>query len=417
MSNRRSRLAGSGLNKQAVDCIAMIRDAYSTLVQDTTLEEIVSEELNVSTNCSLVSKPTIIFFKIPEGQADTDEAFKGYFYAAFQELISTPQDALTIYVNIMRLVFSNLDQKMKDALTNSGMAVKQGSEEDMITWLGLMTGGKAGTEEYTSIKCEPHHYRILIGICFNLITKRLTPQNNDQWLKRRRAAYAIACLGNENDETLIMMTPSLSFSTSTNSAFAACFRLKTLIFNAVRATSKEPSNTLCQCAITTMVYFNMAELTGFYMVYEWLLIRNQCLLGWNGLAKHLPYLFSALTLFRKTGSDAPYCKFLYPPEQLVPFQYSRINIFVVVAYRICKLEGKSSFQNYNGLSDADLPAPLSKKIEDLVNLYGGAKTKMVEGIRRELLFDPKERTKLMDELNRGLEDSGDEEDDAPDDVN
>lgn len=66
---------------------------------------------------------------------------------------------------------------------------------------------------------------------------------------------------------------------------------------------------------------------------------------------------------------------------------------------------------------ADLPAPLAKKIEDLVNLYGGAKTKVVEEIRRELMSDPHERSKLMDELNKGLEESDDEGEEGPSDVN
>lgn len=241
MSERRNRMEGSGLNKQTLDCIAMIRDSYSSLIQDTNIGEIASKQLTIATDCSAVAKPTIIFFKLPKVRKNRDETFKSLFYAASQELIPTTLDALIIYVNIMRLVFINFDNEIRAALLQSGMDVVDGSDDEMLDWLELITDGKISQEEYQNIKFESHHYRVLIGISFNLITKKLTPQNNDQWLKRRRAAYARACLGNENDETLIMMTPSLSFSTSVNSAIASCFKLKTLIFQAVRATSQQPS--------------------------------------------------------------------------------------------------------------------------------------------------------------------------------
>jgi len=65
-----------------------------------------------------------------------------------------------------------------------------------------------------------------------------------------------------------------------------------------------------------MVYFSMAELTGFSVIYDWILLKNPILLTWNGLAKHNANLIAAVTVFKSLGEDALYCKFLYPPESL-----------------------------------------------------------------------------------------------------
>jgi len=118
----------------------------------------------------------------------------------------------------------------------------------------------------------------------------------------------------------------------TSSVISSCFPVKTAIFRIVKNLSSLPSHFLGNLCQVTMVYYHMAELTGFCMVHTEILMKKPILLAWNGLAKHTPklYVTLTLTLFRRLGDVAPYCKFLNRPHKLKAFQLSNIGIYIFI---------------------------------------------------------------------------------------
>lgn len=71
----------------------------------------------------------------------------------------------------------------------------------------------------------------------------------------------------------------------------------------------------------------MTEMTVFAMIYENILIKNPIFLAWNGLAKELPYLTSALKAYRELGDDGPYLKLLLDPRKTEVFQQRHLTMF------------------------------------------------------------------------------------------
>jgi len=134
---------------------------------------------------------------------------------------------------------------------------------------------------------------------------------------------------------------------------------------------------MCEAAIITMGYYKMAELTSFSMVVEYILTQNPVLLAWNGVSKHVVYFKAALDKFRSLGNDAPYCKLLYPPEELTEFKGERIGILTNIAHDIATHEGRSTLANLRGTSTYPLPAKMVATIRRLIDLYSGAITPSV----------------------------------------
>lgn len=166
------------------------------------------------------------------------------------------------------------------------------------------------------------------------------------------------------------------------------FNIKRLLFRLVRSIAQRPSNPLSSICDITMIYFNMAELTGFSMAYNEIVLKNPILLAWNGLAKHMPKFIAAINLFKSMGPEAPFCKFLYPSKDLTPFQHANIGIFISIAHEILILEGNTTFRNYQGINQSGLPEDISQKVKEIIGLYSGAVTKPVESMRREVRQNP-----------------------------
>ncbi|CAI6367625.1 unnamed protein product [Macrosiphum euphorbiae] len=113
-------------------------------------------------------------------------------------------------------------------------------------------------------------------------------------------------------------------------------------------------------------------------------------------------MIAAVNVFKSLGEEAPYCKFLYPPEKLQVFQHSRLGVYVAVAFEISMMEGKTSYKNYQGVSRTDLSPELQAKCRQIVTLFGGAKTKTTFALRKEILQDSQELSELQTALDSGL---------------
>lgn len=327
---------------------------------------------------------------------------KTLFYLAATNTELSPIDCVNIYINICRGSFRNIDSEIKKSLKASELTIVECNEDATLAIINAWDVDMANKDEY--ISCDANHaiIKVCIGIYWNFITKRLTSANIDGWLKKRRSAYSKACILSEDDEALVTLSPDLGFADKVNQMMASIFPFKTIIFRAVQSLATGQASQLSAIAKITMVYFSMAELTGYAMIYEWIMLKNPILLTWNGLAKHSANLVAANTVFRQMGNDGPYCKFLFPHEKLQMFTHAKLGVFIAVAYEISMMEGQSSFKNYNGVSRSDISDELAQKCRLLVNLYGGAHTKTTSIIRKELLDSSGKMDELYAALDVGL---------------
>jgi len=369
------------MTQRAVDTKKTIQHVYTSTVSVEKLEPNTNYTINRNIAEYTGGKWIIPFLEIPSNQEDYIETMKLLFFLASKDLPMKASDCLVLYVNIIRGSFKNLDRETKTSLIESGMECILYNQDDTENWISQWYPDMYDDDEYTN--CEADHATIMvcIGIYWNFITKRLTTANIEGWLKKRRGAYATTCQIADDEESLMILSPELGFADKVNQTMASCFPFKTTVFRTIQSLSQRTTHALAPFAKITMVCFTMAELTGFSVIYDWILLKNPILLTWNGLAKHNANLIAAVNVFKSMGEDAPFCKFLYPPEKLQVFQHSKLGVYVAVAFEISMMEGKSSFKNYQGISRTDLSAELQAKCRQIVTLFGGAKTKTTRALR------------------------------------
>lgn len=227
----------------------------------------------------------------------------------------------------------------------------------------------------------PEVLSIVLGVYFNLITKKITTLNIDNWYKGRIRAYSRNTQNDYDEAIFNNIRPSVRFAEAVNSGVAGCFKFKRLVFKLVQEFSSSEAHPLYEIAKITMGYFKMAELTSFCMVVEYILTQNPVLLSWNGVNKYAVYFKAALDKYRSMGADAPYCKLLYPPEELTEFKGERIGILTNIAHDIATFEGRSTLSNLRGVSTFPLPASTIATVRRIISLYNGAITPSVSHTR------------------------------------
>lgn len=146
----------------------------------------------------------------------------------------------------------------------------------------------------------------------------------------------------------------------------------------------------------------MSELTGFGLVYEQILVKRSYLLAWQELTAHTPYLIAAVKKFESFGSDGPYCKFLFPNDQLKEFQQNSICIFISIAFEVAYMEGKTSLKNYEGVTNTNLNTQITQKCREIIEIFSGAETHQVHDIKSEILHDPVSESKQKTALTTGI---------------
>jgi hypothetical protein len=385
------------------ETLTLLRDPACHILDDVDKVHINEDTFNQQIPEYRGGKLTVFFFTIPENPDDFLEMVKSLFWiASLSDINLEPIESLTIYINIIRSLMNKTDAKLRKALTDSAMLVESLSADETDIWIDAASGNTLASEAYNEIQMSTSVGKALSGIFLNFITKRLTSSNLENWYKSRVAAYAKICSIREDHSVMMELRPSFNFTENINSIISSCFPVKTMIFRIVQSLSSLPTHSLGGLCQVTMVYFHMAELTGFGMVHSEILMKNPILLAWNGLAKHTPKLYAALTLFRRLGDDAPYCKFIYKPHELKVFQFSNIGIFVTIAHEILVMEGHQIFSNYKGIQSSNASQALIGKVREIINMFGGAKTKQSDTTRREVLVNPDEMNELMKVLNSGL---------------
>lgn len=125
-------------------------------------------------------------------------------------------------------------------------------------------------------------------------------------------------------------------------------------------------------------------------------------MAWNQLAKHFPQLKAAIRTYQSFGDDAPYCKFLHRSEELTAFQHSKIGIFVEAANLVSRIEGKSSFKNYQGVTKSEISDDMELQIKTILGLFGGATTRETSAVQNRELTDSPANDALRASLMQGI---------------
>lgn len=350
-----------------------------------------------------LGKTSVAFFQINQVEEDIIYLMKSLFYLAANSDNTSVSEDFTMYINLLRMSFPGMDREIKKSLTDSSLTIVDFNVEDTVEWIRRIKGDLYTEQEFVDLVISPEECRVLVSIYWNFITKKLTAANVDKWYKKRVSAYATSLFASDEDECFTTLRPNITFASHINSAISAAFPFKRQVFQIIRSISEVDDHVMAGPAKITMIYFHMSELTNFAMIYEWIILKNPILLCWNGLAKHIPTLTTAVETFSKMGDDAPYCKFLYPSDQLEMFQHVKLQVFSAVAYEICITEGKSSFKNYRGVTSSDMSAELASKCKRLVLLWGGADTKSTHQMKSDLLYDVNEKNDLSKELTSTID--------------
>lgn len=325
----------------------LTREAYETQTSSYVVTPPDDLVIDKDTTGFLPGKNTVFIFHLDRDPESYLISSKLYFYiAASKELDLSALDSLILYINIIRQAFNNVDRELIEAFSQCGMVVENLDQDHTLEWLTAVSEGSIISEECNNLVLEKNESKVLLGIYLNFITKKLNSANIDVWFKKRKIAYCKVSLIKPENENLDTLVPSLNFADSVNSCMSGGFHIKRIIFRLVRSLSQREGNPLSAICDITMIYFNMAELTGFSMAYNEIVLKNPILLAWNGLAKHMPKFISAINLFKSMGQEAPFCKFLYPSKELTPFQHANIGIFISIAHEILILEGNTTFRNY-----------------------------------------------------------------------
>lgn len=134
----------------------------------------------------------------------------------------------------------------------------------------------------------------------------MTANNQFEWYKKRVAVYTKQLGCDPSRDDLNAFIPSLDFVEAVNNMSGACFYWRRMLFLHIQAFSQQMETYFAKPCRVTMVYFYMAELTAFSMVFEWIVVKNPGILAWNGITKFLSALKAAQASFRQMGPQAPY---------------------------------------------------------------------------------------------------------------
>lgn len=386
-------MAATGRTRRKDDIISVLRESYDKEIGEGLALDppILGDDIKDpwTTPCKRVQIP---FFANPENGEDFLEYAKSLFYlAANMEDIGDPQTYFTIYVNIMRLMTKKQDKQFSEALAEDGYETCVGTAEDAETLFSSLVPHYAAEPEYEASEMSLNFMLTLLGIHLNFITKKLTSNNQQEWYKKRISVYTkqIGCDPNRGDVNTYL--PSLDYVEAVNNMSGACFTWRRLMFLHIQTFSQQFSTYFVAPCKVTLVYFYMAELTAYSMVFEWIVVKNPGILAWNGITKFLPALKAALAAFRKMGTQAPYCKFLYRPERLRIFQPNNLGILPAVAAQISIADGNVSYKNYKGNSYV-MSGEMVEKIKSLVRAFDCAQTHASRAANEEIFYEPDEKS-------------------------
>ncbi|KAL4112463.1 hypothetical protein QTP88_016248 [Uroleucon formosanum] len=122
------------------------------------------------------------------------------------------------------------DQHTQLALARNDLELLQTAERENTKTVPADSQDLAADEE----AIEHSALCALIGIYFNLITKKLTLQNINQWYKQRIKAYTKGASTAENMSEFEKFKLNLQFAQGVTSTLSSCHDIKRLIFFLVR---------------------------------------------------------------------------------------------------------------------------------------------------------------------------------------
>lgn len=130
-----------------------------------------------------LGKSDIVFLYIPHNQEGVLRLAKSLFHIASVCEYSSVKEDFSLYVNIIRLGFSNMEREIRNALDDSSLNVVVFNEETNA-WLETMKPGVREDQELNDLFFDAPEFRVMLSIYWNFITKKLNSANVEKWYKK-----------------------------------------------------------------------------------------------------------------------------------------------------------------------------------------------------------------------------------------
>lgn len=177
------------------------------------------------------------------------------------------EELFNVYVNIIRFICPGKDHSIRNVFVTKGydvvmlntvqtkawyhnmkLRIRELSDEDLaqltpadretITTAQAANanrilaadGGTADDEQ----NIPPPVLNAVLGVYFNLITKKITTLNLDNWYKGRIRAYSRNTQSDYEEAVYNNIRPSVKFAESVSSGVAGCFKFKRTVFTTIR---------------------------------------------------------------------------------------------------------------------------------------------------------------------------------------
>lgn len=315
------------------------------------------------------------------------KVLKYYLISLSSEGEISKTDCLIIYINLMLANFPGIKPQIIQNLKVLKFDIV--NEVDFLDWASEEPG--LLDIDYPSRMEEIEGLTVsiiatLTGLISVFIGRQMTPVSFPNWISRRQIAFAKRTCIEQDDDNYVVLLPTLGVAANLYNAIAPRTQLRRTVFKLIRDVSSADESVWGSAFKVSMVYLMGSEMSHFIFIVKYILVENPILLSWNELAKLTPKLYAAFSKWCSLGDNAPYCKLIYPPEQVSEFNRQNLDTLASVARAIAQHSGKTSVMYYKGVNtDTDTNAIVEHTLR-IVKAYGGARTHNTTALEENILI-------------------------------
>lgn len=392
-----ARKAGNYIACDAVNLLSGVskRQITTTYARDTNKD--VYNPTSVPAN---FSKIPFYIFAIPEEKNDILTFQKQVIKVMLDMVESDTTTALILYTAYWSTIDTKMELALYEPLKNAGYELI--FDIEFPTWKESNRYIKdIDIDNITELEfVDLSHIRFHWGIISNFLGKSLNTNNFDAWYSNRRNSYAIPSGLIPSNPDLEILKASITFCQSVYAALSYSYEYRRVFFYSLKNISESRKHYCSSPALVTMNLLKGAEISNFLFINRWILELNPWLLGWAELAKFVPDIKRANDKYISLGELAPYCKLLFPPQQLTEFNRDHLRIPFSVAIAISRNYNQSSVQFLVGDSNDTAVQKIVEDALNLVKIAGGARTRITQAVR-EYVIDSFENKDLISGLDKG----------------
>lgn len=207
----------------------------------------------------------------------------------------------------------------------------------------------------------------------NLIGKSLNANNYNGWMTQRTRSYSGPLGLKETDPKMRVLRPTMQIAVRFNTEVKIYWPVRQLYFRYIWAFSRREDLLAQGCRVCINLLRN-AEMTNISMIILWIVTLNDILLGWEELAKYVPFLCAAYAKYRQIGNMAPWAKLILPPSEVQEFASEKLKVLFSVARALATKYGHTTARQIDGTMKDNTIQKIIEHAEKIVAYAGGART-------------------------------------------